>query len=284
MTAPDRVVERIDDLDVRITRSEGKPLMILVRMASGGMGIWDTVWNDLAIHYSVANFDLGATAALSQELSPRERFERLADKVAEIAAALGYRAFHVFGWYGGAHVALACLLRFPDRLRSAVLLDPFFELPDSRKIEKAIAFKRRLFESEDRELYSYYWVMAGFTPGFLEQSFDTVERLARARIDADRFVSLDADRWMRWVKALRTNWLSNAELAEMKAPVLVLATALDNWHAGPTLGMAQALASRLPAARLSTIEGYGTFFFIERPQLLLHHAGDFLAEQARLGT
>ena len=275
MTASDRVVECIGDIDVRITRSDGKPLMLLVRMASGGM------WSDLAVHYSVANFDLVAAAALSQELSPRERFERLADKTAEIAAALGYKTFHVFGWYGGTHVALACLLRYPDRVRSAVLLDPFFELPDSRKIEKAIAFKRRLFESEDRELYSYYWVMAGFTPGFLEHSFDTVERLARARIEADRFVSLDTDRWMRWVKALRTNWLSDAELADMKAPILVLATALDNWHAGPTLGMAQALALRLPCARLSAIEGYGTFFFIERPQLLLDHAGEFLADQAR---
>ena len=167
MTASDRVVECIGDIDVRITRSDGKPLMLLVRMASGGMGIWDSIWSDLAVHYSVANFDLVAAAALSQELSPRERFERLADKTAEIAAALGYKTFHVFGWYGGTHVALACLLRYPDRVRSAVLLDPFFELPDSRKIEKAIAFKRRLFESEDRELYSYYWVMAGFTPGFL---------------------------------------------------------------------------------------------------------------------
>jgi pimeloyl-ACP methyl ester carboxylesterase len=86
---------------------------------------------------------------------------------------------------------------------------------------------------------------------------------------------------MRWVRALRTNWLSGAELARMTAPILLLASSLDSWHAGPTVGMAQALAARLPSSRLSVIEGYGTFFFIEQPRLLLEHAGDFLAEQAR---
>ena len=281
MTASSRTVERVGDVDVRITRGAGKPLMLLVRMASGGMGIWDTIWDDLAKHYTVANFDLVGAAALSQDLSPRERFERLADKTAEVAAALGYPTFHIFGWYGGTHVALACLLRHPDQVRSLVLLDPFFQLPDTRKLDKGIAFKRRLFESEDRELYAYYWVMAGFTPDFLERSFDVVDRLARARIEADRFVSLDPDRWMRWVRALRTNWLTDGELAAMTAPTLVLATALDNWHAGPTVGMARALASRLPSSRLSVIEGYGTFFFIEQPDLLLKSAGSFLEEQAR---
>jgi pimeloyl-ACP methyl ester carboxylesterase len=255
--------------------------MLLIRMASGGMGIWDTIWDQLAVHYTVANFDLVGAAALSQDLPARERFERLADKTAEVAAALGYPAFHVFGWYGGAHVVLACLHRHRARVRSAVLLDPYFQLADSRKTDMAVRFKRRLFESEDRELYAYYWVMAGFTPRFLEREFDTVERLARARLDADRFVSLDPDRWMRWVRALRTNWLTDAELAAMTAPILVLATSLDNWHAGPTVGMAEALVARLPSAQLSVIEGYGTFFFIERPQLLLEHAGVFLRDQAR---
>ena len=122
------------------------------------------------MHYTVANIDLVAAAALSQDLQPRERFERLADKTAEVAAGLGHPNFHLFGWYGGTHVALAGLLRYPERVRSAILLDPFFQLPDNRKLDKAIAFKCRLFESEDRELYSYYWVMAGSTPEFLEQS------------------------------------------------------------------------------------------------------------------
>jgi pimeloyl-ACP methyl ester carboxylesterase len=273
-------VEHVGGVDVRITRSAGKPLMMLVRMASGGMGIWDAIWDDLARHFTVANFDLVDAAKLAEDQPPRERFLHLAHRIAEVAEALGFRSFHVFGWYGGTHVALACMLAHPDRVRSAVLLDPFFELADSRKLEMAIRFKQRLFEADDRTLYAYYWVMAGFSPAFMEHSFDVIERLAAARIAADRFVRLDPARWMRWVKALRTNWLSDEELATMTMPTLVLATALDSWHAGPTVGMAEALAARLPSAELSVIDGHGTFFFIERPALFEQHAGAFLRRVA----
>lgn len=276
MTVPAWTTEHVAGVEVRITRGVGKPLLLLIRMASGGMGIWDSIWEGLARHYTVANFDLVGSAALSEDMSPRERFLRLAERNVEVATALGFETFHVFGWYGGAHVALACVHAHRERVRSALLLDPFFELPDARKLDLAIAFKRRLFESEDRTLYAYYWVMAGFSSRFLEARFDVVDRLAQARIAADSFVSIDVERWLRWVRALRTNWLSDADLASMKVPMLVLATELDNWHAGPTLGMAEALAARLPSAELATIAGYGTFFFIEEPALFEQKAGAFL--------
>ena len=280
MSAPGWTVEHVAGVDVRITRDDAKPLLLLIRMASGGMGIWDAIWNDLATRFTVANFDLVGAAKLNEDLPPRERFLRLADRSAEVAEALGFPTFHVFGWYGGTHVALACMHAHRDRVRSALLLDPFFALSDPRKLERAIAFKRRLFEAEDRTLYSYYWVMAGFSPHFLETQFDVIDRLAQARITADRFVSIDPERWLRWVRALRSNWLTDAELAAMDVPTLVMATQLDSWHAGPTIGMAQALVARLPNATLETVDGYGTFFFIEEPALFRSKAGPFLERQA----
>ena len=280
MTPAPWQVEHVAGVDVRITRGTGKPLLLLIRMASGSMGIWDTIWSDLAEHYTVANFDLVGDARLSDDMLPRDRFLLLADRNAEVASALGFPTFHVFGWYGGTHVALACMHAHRQRVRSAILLDPFFELPDPRKLEKAIAFKRRLFENEDRTLYSYYWVMAGFSPDFLENHFDVVDQLATARIASDRFVSIDIERWIRWVRALRTNWLTEKELAAIDVPTLVLATELDSWHAGPTIGMASALAARLRGAELKTIPGYGTFFFIESPALLQKQAGEFLRMHA----
>jgi pimeloyl-ACP methyl ester carboxylesterase len=273
-------IEQVDGVDVRITRTPGKPLMLLVRMASGGMGIWDAVWGDLARHYTVANFDLVGAAKLEDELPPRERFLALADVCAAMAARLGFGRFSVFGWYGGAHVALACLARHGGRIRSCLLLDPFFALPDMRKIEKAIEFKRALYEHPDRELYSYYWVMAGFSPRFMETSFDTIDRLAKARVQADRFVSLDTAPWLRWVRALRTNWLEEPDFRSMTAPTLVLATELDSWHAGPTVGMAEALVRRLANAELEVVAGLGTFFFTEDPDRFRALAGGFLERHA----
>jgi pimeloyl-ACP methyl ester carboxylesterase len=74
--------------------------------------------------------------------------------------------------------------------------------------------------------------------------------------------------------------LTDAELGAMRMPALILATGLDSWHAGPTVGMARALAARIPASSLSVIDGYGTFFFIERPELFGECAGRFLRRMA----
>jgi pimeloyl-ACP methyl ester carboxylesterase len=46
--------------------------------------------------------------------------------------------------------------------------------------------------------------------------------------------------------------------------------------AGPTVGMAAALARRLPDAELKVVAGLGTFFFIEDPDRFRALAGPFL--------
>lgn len=277
--AIETAVETVGGVDVRIARVPGAPLMMLVRMASGESGIWEPVWRALADRFTVASFDLVAAARLGAELTPRERFRALSGVVVEVAEGLGFERFHLFGWYGGAHVALACLLDHGDRVASCLLLDPFFELGDMRKVEKGIAFKRAIYEA-DRRLYAYYWVMAGFSPGFMERRFEVIEGLAEARLANDRFIAQDSERFLRWVRALRTNWLSDAELAPMTTPTLILASQLDGWHAGPTTGMAQALQARLPGAELKELPGVGTFAFIERPELFAEAALPFLERHA----
>ncbi|MGH6895535.1 MAG: alpha/beta fold hydrolase [Geminicoccaceae bacterium] len=281
--AAEQVVETADGTQVRISRTPGAPLMMLVRMASHESGIWDPVWEGLTGRFTVASFDLMQAARLQQDMAPGRRFGTLAEVVVRVAAGLGFPQFHLFAWYGGCHVALAALRDHAARIASCILLDPFFALEDMRKVEKAIAFKRAIFET-DRALYAYYWVMAGFSPAFMERRFEVIERLAQARIEKDRFVKEDVERWLRWVRALRTNWLDDAELAAMTTPTLVLASELDSWHAGPTVGMARALQARLPASELTELKGVGTFGFIERPGLFLEAAGPFLARNAGAGA
>lgn len=263
---------------VAITEAPGKPLMIFTRMASQEMGIWDPIWPTFADYFTVASFELIEHPGFEKLDKPGEAFRLLASACADVATGLGHQRFHLFGWFGGSQVALRCLVDYPDRVASAILLDPFYELTDMRKIEKAIEFKRILFEHPDRELYSYYWVMAGFTPEFMERNFDAIERLAKARVAKDRFVQTDTDRWMKWVRALRRNWVTAEELARIAAPVLLVATTLDSWHAGPTPGMARELHARIPSARLEIMEGAGTFIFIEAPDRFARTIAPFLRE------
>jgi len=272
----------VNGIPVYLTRTPGKPLIILLRMASQRMGIWDTIWSDFARFFSVANFDLRDRPGAERMDQPGRAFAMLAEDCAHVAGGLGWERFHIFGWNGGTQIAMRCAVDFADRILSCILLDPFFELPDMRKIEKAIEFKRVLFEHPHRELYAYYWVMAGLSPDFIENRFDEVEKMVAARMAGDKFIQSDSGRFLRWVRALRKNWIPDDAFSRITAPTLIVATELDNWHAGPTVSMAQAIQKRIPHAQLKIIEGYGGHFLVEDPGRFLAATQPFLQSVAHL--
>ena len=261
--------------EVTVSEREDAPLIILTRMAAAGMGIWDTIWDQFAAYFSVANFDLVQVPEARSMDDPGTTFRALGRATVDVAAGLGHDRFHVFGWNGGTLVAIACASAFPERIASCILLDPFFELDDMRHVEKAVVFKRVLYEN-DRELYVYYWLMAGLSSRFIESNFDTIERLAKRRIAGDRFVGSDVERFMRWVMALRTNWFSDADYARIACPTMIVATELDRWNAGPSLAMARAVRERITGAELTVIDGVGGHFLIEDPDRFIAAVEPFL--------
>src|SRR3954471_13950828 len=111
-----KTIEVINGSEVCITRRPGKPLILLVRMASRGLGGWDGIWDFLANHFTVAQFDLKMPSVEALE-QPLGVFKSLAHDCVAMAEALGHKSFHMFGWTGGAHVALRASIDFPDRVR-----------------------------------------------------------------------------------------------------------------------------------------------------------------------
>ena len=272
----EKEVLNIDGIRVNMTRQEGKPLIILTRMASQAMGIWDTIWGDLARYFTVANFDLQGLPGAKRMDAPGEGFRQLAENCVQVATFLGFEKFHIFGWNGGTQIAMRCAVDFADRIQSCILLDPFFELADMRKVNKAIEFKRVLFEHPQRELYAYYWVMAGLSSEFIGQHFDQVEKMVAARMKGDKFVKSDSEVFIKWVRALRRNWITDEEFGCIRAPTLVMATELDNWHAGPSVSMAREVCERIPGAELKIIEGFGGHFLVEDPARFMEIAEPFI--------
>jgi 3-oxoadipate enol-lactonase len=254
--------------DVVITRHPDKPLLILSRMASRGMGVWDTVWDRLAECFSVANFDLRAPDGDAMD-RPGEVFSQYAGNCAGVADALGYDGFHVLGWNGGSHVALQCAADHPDKVRSCVLIGAFFELPDMRAVDKGVQFMRVMLENQDPELYSFYWFMAGLSPDFVARNFDQVETFAKARASGDVFVKLDVARIMKWVHALRRYRLSDAEMGAIKAPTLIVAPELDRWNAGPNVAMAREVHERIRGSKMTVIPDAGSLIPLEDPERFL---------------
>jgi pimeloyl-ACP methyl ester carboxylesterase len=271
----DRRTVAVAGHEVLISPREGRPLLLLLRMASRGTGLWDGVWNALAERFSVAQFDLAMPQA-DALARPREAFGAMAAACADVAAALGYPKFHVFGWNGGTHVALRCAADYPDRVRSCLLLGPFAEVADRRPVDRGIEFLRVMLECGDRELYAYYWFMAGLSPAFVARRFDEVERLVAARLAGDRFLALDVERAMSWIRMLRGSHVDDAELARLQAPVLVVAHSEDRWHAGPSVEMAEVLRTRIPGARYALLHGFGSLVLLEAPEAFLAVAERFL--------
>lgn len=146
-----RVIEKVDDTEVSITRQPGKPLALLLRMASREMGVWDYAWDALCRYFSVAQFDLKMPPAEALK-DPGAAFAALAEQSVRVAERLGYSDFHVIGWTGGAHIALRCALDHGDRIRSITLLSPFYPL--ATQIAEAITTRSKSPRPAARKFYS----------------------------------------------------------------------------------------------------------------------------------
>jgi pimeloyl-ACP methyl ester carboxylesterase len=81
---------------------------------------------------------------------------------------------------------------------------------------------------------------------------------------------------MRWVRALRRNWIADEEFGRIGAATLIMATGLDRWNAGPSVAMAEAVQAHIENSRLAVIENAGGHFLIEQPERFFEVAGPFL--------
>jgi pimeloyl-ACP methyl ester carboxylesterase len=266
---PEKKALKVNAIQVNVTENPGKPLIILTRMISQKMGIWDRIWDDLARHFTVANFNHLETSAAKRMDTPKEAFRDFARICVDVASGLGFGEFHILGWVGGTHVALRCAVDHPAQVKSLILLDPHYELPDMRHIRKGNEFKQALLEYKDRELYAYYWVMAGFSIDFIENHFDEVEKLVAARMAGDKFVRVDVERFMKWANALRRNWVNDEEMERITAPTLVVATELERWNAGPSVSMAREVQKRIPKSKMAVLQNVGELVLIEAPEKFL---------------
>lgn len=275
-----QAIEVVGGTEVCITRQEGKPLILLVRMASRGLGGWDGVWAGLCGHFSVAQFNL-RMPSVEDLANPVQVFKNLARDCDEVARGLGYDEFHILGWAGGAHLALRCAVELPRRLLSCTVLNPFYPLPDMRPVHKGYEFMRTMLQAGGRELYNYYWFMGGLSPGFVRTRFDEVQRMVQVRLEADSFMHGQTGGMSKWSEVLRGFWVEDAELAAIEVPTLVVGSSLDPTFFGPNPDMARLLHSRLRSAELAMAEGYGSLMLMEAPEVFLRLSDNFYSRVVR---
>lgn len=268
---------------VRISAHPDKPLLFLLRMASGDTGIWDANWEYLHQYFSVAQFGL-KMPSMREMSNPRLMFKSLAEDCVNVAQFLDADQFHILGWTGGAHVALCCAADFPERVNSITLIAPFFRLPDPRPLAVATDFMRVLMQNGGCGLYSYYWFMAGFSPAFVHSRFDEIERWVNARLGRDQFMQSDTERAVRWIQVLRTFSLADTELEKIAAPALIIGSGLDPAYIGPNSEMAHLLRKRLPCSELKIASDYGSLMMIEAPEAFQSMSHSFFERVSKHAT
>ncbi|MEZ5865430.1 MAG: alpha/beta hydrolase [Geminicoccaceae bacterium] len=250
-------------------------LVMLVRLAGRDGGVWDGIWPGLAKSFSVANVDLGSPHDI--DANPHKVLQHFADTIVGIGFSLAARPFHILGWTGGAQIALQAATRHPRRIASMTLVTPLCAAGEMRQVAAGLEIVETILRSGDWNTYAKHWFLAGFSDRFIQDNFDRIEEMVRQRVAGDHFMSFDIDMAMSWMRALRQNWVTPAELAAIAIPTLILAGGQNRWHAGPSPEMARELHERIPKSRLHMMDALGPLLLLEAAA----DAGDVIGEFLR---
>jgi len=260
----------VNGLGVSLTENPGAPLLLLVRMAARGMGLWDKVWGHLGQYYAVANFDL-PTSDMDKFDSTISLFKHFARMMVDTAKGLGYDRFHLFGWAGGARVAVRCLVDFPEHLQSCILMGIPDRPRDVRAGQKNMEVINLILEHGNLELYTYNWLLSGFSTEYALDHFDDIRSLVDARMEADKG-RLDARGVQKWIRIMSQRPARDEELQTVQVPTLLIA---------PNPIANQRLHSLIRTSELAVIPGSRQFLMIEDPEALIAAAGPFLRAASR---
>ena len=270
MDTEKKIIE-VEGHKVYITDNPGKPLMALIRMAAGGMGLWDKVWPYLAEHFTVASIDLPAVS-LDNFNSPIDMFKHMAERVIKVVKGMKYDQFHLFGWTGGAQVGIRLLVDYPEMVRSAIIMGAAYVPEEKRPMEKSNELLKVILDHGDLELYTYFWLLSQHTADYAEEHFDRLKDLVDRRLEADTG-RLDTQRVLKWIQTIRNNAATDEELEAIRTPVLLAAPAFE---AFPLLSHVRKLNSRIKTSEMALIPGAGSMVLQEAPDKFMAAAGRFI--------
>lgn len=263
----------ISGFQVHVSENPGAPLLLLVRMAAAGMGLWDRLWDYLTPYYTVANFDL-PTPVIDEAASPVDMFKDYARTTVQIAKGLGHDRFHLFGWIGGARVAIRCLVDYPQYLQSCVIQGLADRPADVRFARKNAEVVNLILESGNLELYTYNWLLSGLSPDYAASHFNEVEELVRVRLEADRG-RMDTRNVQKWIRMLGRLPVSEEELRKVNVPTLLIA---------PSERDVKQLHGHIKSSSVAVVPGLRQFTMMEDPAALWSAVGPFMRSAARAVT
>lgn len=142
----------------------GEPL-VLISGFSGDHNAWQTVIEDFAKFYQVLIFD---NRGIGETECPNEPYttEMMADDTAELIKALGFKKVHVIGHSFGGCIAQNIAYKYPDIVKSVVLVSS----PDKLNIRAVLYSEIRLnmmLAKVDNETIAKFFTMVSWSKNYL---------------------------------------------------------------------------------------------------------------------
>lgn len=115
----------VGDVELHVEMSGSGPAVLLIAGAAGDAGQYEGLARELAADHTVVRYDRRGNSRSERTADwASTTVEQHADDAAALLAVLDIESATVFGNSTGALVALSCVLRAPDRVRTVVLHEP----------------------------------------------------------------------------------------------------------------------------------------------------------------
>src|SRR3954469_8408970 len=242
-----------------IRRGSGEPLLLIQGMGGNQLSWGEPFLAELERDFDLVAYDHRGVGRSSYVTDPFSIVE-LADDAAALLDALGWESAHVVGVSMGGMVAQELALRHPRRIRTLTLGCTYCGGEGSALASNEVFAKlAEAMMSGDRERAIATSYEVNVSPGYgADQSaYATFYEMATALPTPVPVIMLQA-------QAVQAHDTLD-RLGEIAVPTLVIHGTEDEMlpHSNAVL-----IASRIPDARLETLEGVGHMFWWEQPERL----------------
>lgn len=232
---------------------------------------WEPIAADLAADYQVIRCDF--RGQLLSPGPPHFSLDGHVDDVVRLLDLLGIHDLHVLGTSFGGEVALLLAARYPERVRSLVVLTATDEITDEmrRSSRALIELSEKaarggdggaVFRAVAKETFSSAWLETQ-SPEFIEQR-------------AAQFAQLPASYYegvAGLMRALESMDLTD-DLPRISIPTLILGAELDRVF---PVEHSRSLAASIPGAELRILDGSGHGVVVETPGTVVAELREFHA-------
>jgi 3-oxoadipate enol-lactonase len=228
---------------------------------------WVFQTQTLSKHYRLLQYDCRGQGQ-SDHPDSSYSMEIHADDLADLLEALNIDAAHIAGISYGGEVTQAFVLKYPDKVRSLILVDTVSEV--GMELRLVIESWVDALKAEDSLAFFNATVPWNFSPAWITANKPVLE-------DAkERYKALDFSAVIRLCEAFFDVDFTD-RLSEIKVPTCIMVGALDRIKGIP---YAKILKKAIPHAELHIIDGAGHASCWERPEEFNSIVLGFLAKQA----